>query len=561
MFRKFVKLTLILILSYQTPLYSKSTSFNELNSRNLSNYFSGIVAFKNQENSEALKFFNSSKILINKHDPYLKRYVYSLVLENKVSQSINVIKNSGDKVNIDFFDAYLLLIIDSLKKNNFEKAEKYLSKITNINKSDRFHPVITGILKNFIHTFNKKEILYNDVNFGNISLISQALQRCYLKKDSTRSSFLNLINNPNGDYSRYKFFYANFLIANKRIDEVKDIFEGIEFIDSTLLLSQGKIWVENNEYKKFTKIFSCSNHNDIVSEFLFLIANLYSSEKDLNKSNFYSNLSYYLNPKFKFNLTLIVENYYENNEYKKVKKIIQNFNDDEQFYYWFRIKKEAQIIIEEDGAENGVNFITSKFNKIEKPNFKILFDIANFYKNSKKYKKAVEHYSEIISILNEDSEIKSELLYRRGSSYERLKDYKKSDEDFINSLNIDPDNAYVLNYLAYSWLERNIKIDQAMEMLKKAYLINNDDPYIIDSIGWAYYLIDNYTEAEKYLKRAVELMPDDPVVNDHYGDILWKLDRKLQARYFWRNVLRFDDSEEKLKKKVNNKLVEGLKKS
>ena len=100
-----------------------------------------------------------------------------------------------------------------------------------------------------------------------------------------------------------------------------------------------------------------------------------------------------------------------------------------------------------------------------------------------------------------------------------------------------------------------------MEMLKKAYLINNDDPYIIDSIGWAYYLIDNYTEAEKYLKRAVELMPDDPVVNDHYGDILWKLDRKLQARYFWRNVLRFDDSEEKLKKKVNNKLVEGLKKS
>ena len=292
-----------------------------------------------------------------------------------------------------------------------------------------------------------------------------------------------------------------------------------------------------------------------------MIANLYSSEKDLNKSNFYSNLSYYLNPKFKFNLTLIVENYYENNEYKKVKKIIQNFNDDEQFYYWFRIKKEAQIIIEEDGAENGVNFITSKFNKIEKPNFKILFDIANFYKNSKKYKKAVEHYSEIISILNEDSEIKSELLYRRGSSYERLKDYKKSDEDFINSLNIDPDNAYVLNYLAYSWLERNIKIDQAMEMLKKAYLINNDDPYIIDSIGWAYYLIDNYTEAEKYLKRAVELMPDDPVVNDHYGDILWKLDRKLQARYFWRNVLRFDDSEEKLKKKVNNKLVEGLKKS
>ena len=561
MFNKFVKLTLILILAYQTPLYSKSTSLNEINARDLSNYFSGIVAFENQENSDALKFFNSSKNLIKKHDPYLKRYVYSLVLEDKVSQSINVIKNSSDKVNIEFFDAYLLLIIDSLKKNNFKKAEKYLSKITSLNELDRLHPVIIGILKNFIYTFSKKEILYNDVNFGNISLISQTFQRCYLNKDSTRSSFLNLINNPNGDYSRYKFFYANFLIENKKNDEVKDIFDEIEFIDSTLLLSQGKIWVENNEYNKFTKIFSCNNHNDIVSEFLFLIANLYSSEKDLNKSNFYSNLSYYLNPKFKFNLALIAENYYENNEYKKVKRIIQNFNDDDQFYYWFRSKKEAQIIIEEEGVENGVNFITSKFKKIKKPNFKILFDIANFYKNSKNYEKAVEYYSEIISILDKDSEIKSELLYRRGSSYERLKNFKKSDEDFINSLNIDPDNAYVLNYLAYSWLERDHKIDQAMEMLKIAYSIKNDDPYIIDSIGWAYYLIDNYIEAEKYLKRAVELMPDDPIVNDHYGDILWKLDRKLQARYFWKNVLRFDDSDEKLKKKVNNKLVKGLKKS
>ena len=53
-----------------------------------------------------------------------------------------------------------------------------------------------------------------------------------------------------------------------------------------------------------------------------------------------------------------------------------------------------------------------------------------------------------------------------------------------------------------------------------------------------YYLIDDYFKAEKFLKRAVELMPDDPIVNDHYGDILWKLDRKIQARYFWTNVLK-----------------------
>ena len=83
-------------------------------------------------------------------------------------------------------------------------------------------------------------------------------------------------------------------------------------------------------------------------------------------------------------------------------------------------------------------------------------------------------------------------------------------------------------------------------------------PYIIDSIGWAYYLIDDYIKAENFLKRAVELMPEDPTVNDHYGDILWKLDRKIQARYFWRNVLNFKKTEDKMKKNIKVKLIEGL---
>ena len=98
-------------------------------------------------------------------------------------------------------------------------------------------------------------------------------------------------------------------------------------------------------------------------------------------------------------------------------------------------------------------------------------------------------------------------------------------------------------------------------MLKTAYEAENDDPYIIDSIGWAYYLIDDYKEAEKYLKRAVEMMPYDPIVNDHYGDILWKLDRKIQARYFWKNVLKMDDVEKEMIENIYNKLIKGPKSS
>ena len=94
-------------------------------------------------------------------------------------------------------------------------------------------------------------------------------------------------------------------------------------------------------------------------------------------------------------------------------------------------------------------------------------------------------------------------------------------------------------------------------MLDEAYKQKKDDPYIIDSVGWGYYLIGDYINAEKYLKLAVQLMPDDPIVNDHYGDTLWMLDQKLQAKYFWKNVLNLEETEEEMKNKIKQKLLFG----
>ncbi len=561
MFLKFAKLALIILISYQTPLYSKSATFNDFNSRDLSNYFSGIVAFENRDNSKALKFFNLTKVLINKHDSYLNRYVNSLVLENKVPQAINVLNNNVNKSNSDFNDAYIILIIDSLKKNNFKKADEYLTQSLKFQDEDRINLIIFETLKQYIYTFKNKKILDNKKNFGNLSLIAETFQRCYIDDKRSSSFFLKLINNQQGDYSRYIFFYLNYLIDKKKLNEARSVVEQIDYINSTLLLSQSKSWVEKGKFEKFGKIFSCKDHNDLVSEFLFLISNLYSSQDNFEKSNFYLNLSNYLNSKFKFNLSLVVDNFYLNNEFNKAQKILKKFKKEDEFYYWFRLKKEAQIIIQEQDYENGIKYIDSKLNKIENPNIKMIFDLANFYKNSKNYKKAIDRYTEIILTLDDTSLIKSDVLYRRGGSHERMGNYEKADKDLLHALRIDPSDAHILNYLAYSWLERDHKINEAMDMLKTAYDLKSNDPYIIDSIGWAYFLIKDYVEAEKYLKRAVELMPDDPIVNDHYGDILWKLNRKIQARYFWNNVLTFDDTEDDMREQINIKVIEGLKNS
>ena len=557
---KKIKFILIILILYQTPLHSKSNSFDDFDSKNLSKYFSGIVAFQNKNNPLALDFFKSSKILLSKHDPYLERYINSLVLENKVTQAVNLIKNNKNKDNSDFFDAYLLLILDSLKKNDLIKAQKYLIASKRFADNDRFTSAIVESLKQYIYVFKEKKILNEKKNFGKLSIISETFQRCFLDDKKTDIYFSNLVNDTKSDYTRYVYFYLSFLIDNDRVEEAKSISDNISYINTTLLLSQAKSWIENGDLKKFSNFFSCKNYNDIISEFLFLVSNLYSSQDNFEKSNFYLNLSYFLNPKFIFNLSLVAENQYFNEEYKKAKKTLRIFEEENKFYYWFRVKKEAQILENQKNKKESLNYITSEFAKIEKPNNKFIFDIANFYKNSKKYKNAIVNYSKIIETI-ENPEIKADLLYRRGGSYERIGDYKNADKDLLYSLKLRPDDAYVLNYLAYSWLERDFKIQEAIKMLEIAYNSKSNDPYIIDSIGWAYYLTGEYLKAEQYLRRAVELMPYDPIVNDHYGDILWKLNRKIQARYFWINVLDMDDVEKEMLKKINVKIIKGLKNS
>ena len=125
------------------------------------------------------------------------------------------------------------------------------------------------------------------------------------------------------------------------------------------------------------------------------------------------------------------------------------------------------------------------------------------------------------------------------------------------NLSIEEKNKFLIQ-VNDKYKQDPLKIEEAIKMLEIAYEAESEDPYIIDSIGWAYYLVDDYLKAEKFLNIAVQLMPDDPIVSDHYGDILWKLDRKIQARYFWKNVLQMKDAEKEMIKNINIKLIYGL---
>ena len=550
---------IIFALLYQTVGYTKTSDKNDFNYKYLSSYFSALISFDNQKNNKALEFFESSKYLKKKHNNYLKEYVYSLVLDGQIKKAVNQIKSSRNLKNSNFFEGKLLLVLDLMNKKKYIQASNTI-KSFNVSNENTYEFIIIKTLESFNNLFKNKKLQYSTSDFGKLSLIVNAFQNCYLNSNKTDSHFLNLINSAEGDYSRYLFFYLSNVIENKDYKTAKQISKTIEPFSSTLLISQSKKWIDNENYKKFNKHFSCQNENDLLSEFFFLISNLYSSQNIIETSNFYLSVSNYLNPKFYFNLSLLAENYYDNDNFDISREILEKFSSEDEIYFWYKIKKIAQIISEEENDDKSLKYIEDNISYLKQKSPKILFDLANIYKNFENYKIAIDYYTQVLNQIDKNSNMYADVLYRRGGTYERLKNYSKADKDLLMSLNIRPDHAYTLNYLSYSWLERNIKIEQAMKMLMRAYELRENDPYITDSVGWGYYLIGDFINAEKYLRKAVELMPDDPIVNDHYGDVLWQLDRKLQAKYFWEHVLELEDTEEEMKKDIENKLIDGPRK-
>ena len=552
-------LLIIFILLYQNSLYSKTNENINFNQRYLSNYFSAMLSFNNKENDRTIKFFNFNKRLITRSEDSFKKYILSLLSEGKTEKAIDYILRNEKDSELNFFEANLLLYSDAILKKDFIKADKYVSRINEFKDLGTFENIIAQTIQSYNYLFINGKIQKNENNLGKLTLINTAFQECYIGSGKDNNYFLNLINSEDGDYSRYIYFYLNSLMNNKDFKTAKNLSNTINELDSNLLILQSKKWIENEEYESFTDYFSCKNEADIISEFLFIIANLYSSQEEYEKSNYYLNISNFLNNKFIFNYSLLAENHLLNEEYKKAEKILKIFNRKFEIYFWFKIKKIGQIISIKKNNEESLKYIEENYKKIVNPNYKIVYDFANIQKNFGNYKKSIELYDFTLKSLKDNAAALSDIYYKRGSSFERIRDYQNSDKDLLRSLELAPDDPYVLNYLAYSWLERNFKINTAIGMLEKAYTLTENDPYITDSLGWGYFLNKEYFKAEKYLNLALQIKPDDAVIMDHYGDALWMLGRKLQANYFWKKVLNSDEAEDINKSEVKNKILYGLK--
>ena len=551
---------IIFVIIFFSTLQAKNLDkFNKAS--NVSDYFSGIILLNDNQYKESFQFLKKLNGLEKSHINYSIKYLYSLVNSGNFNEAFNYSRKL-EKLKKKSFKIHLVTGIFYLKNSNLNLAKKIFLKAKNKNTRSILNNFVSSSLLNWSSlketdiTYANLQLKKLDKRFENLNKIQNVFLNCYYKSSNTNKLFTELNSDSKIDFSRYNYFHALYSASSEKSNESKNIVNsGLKLYPRNLLLNQLKIDLNNN---KNINAFDCKKEQHVIAEILYITANALSSQSIFFSSNFYLNLAKFLNEDFHSFDILLDENFYKINNFKKAKTIYKNLSKKGETFKWYSTKQLAKIFIQEEKKDKAIKLTSDAYKDLNIKEIYETFDFAEFLKNNEKFEKSIVYYTTVLNFIDKDHPLYSEVTDGRGVAYERIGEWDKTEKDLLPSFNADPNQAYVINYLAYTWIKKGIKIKKSLSMLEKANKLKSNDPFIIDSLGWALFKLKRYEESKKQLQIAVKLMPGDPIVNDHYGDVLWKNGKKIQARYYWNYVLNLKKTEEDLKKIINKKLIKGL---
>jgi tetratricopeptide (TPR) repeat protein len=167
----------------------------------------------------------------------------------------------------------------------------------------------------------------------------------------------------------------------------------------------------------------------------------------------------------------------------------------------------------------------------------VYLSLADIYEKSKNFAemgKALDAAEK----LAESNDEKQNVAFRRGAMYERMKNFQAAEAEFRKVLALNPDNDAALNYLGFMLADRNIRLDEARDMIVKALAREPNSGAYLDSLGWVYYRLNKLPEAEDKLREALQYMSRDPTVHDHLAEVYFREGKVREAIAQWQSSLR-----------------------
>ena len=532
---------------------SPKADIPEVNSL-LGSYLAGHVARSSRDNDNAVVYYRRalSKDPANQDilDEAFQLYVAAGDFDLAKNLAQRIAKRQGDNTI-----AYLFLGLDAFKHKEYAKADEYFrnaergasAEEPTIKLARAWVAVAQGHADKAIAALQAPSKAAWATHF-------ETVQRAFIadvakKKDAALDAYRAVTDKkqPNtriGEaLARHLAFWGDRERAESVLKEAG--------ADATPL---GKQFLAELKAGKTPKLM-VSNAEEGLAETFLGIGQVLATNNGVDAAQIYLRLALFLNPASDIAKLELAELYGNLEQYDKAISVIDAVRDNSPFSVNAKVRK-ALYLNALQKTDDAVALLTGVLEKNPKEE-QVLQTLASIESARKKYEASIPYYNRAIELIGTPEKKNWGLFYARGIAYERTKQWAKAEPDFKKALELDPEQSAVLNYLGYSWLDQNMNIPEAFDLIKKAVKLKPNDGYIIDSLGWAYYLQKDYNEAVKHLDKAVELRPEDPTLNDHLGDVYWRLGRKLEAKFQWNQALTLSPEPEDAAK-IKRKLEAGL---
>ncbi|MFQ5770710.1 MAG: tetratricopeptide repeat protein, partial [bacterium] len=170
----------------------------------------------------------------------------------------------------------------------------------------------------------------------------------------------------------------------------------------------------------------------------------------------------------------------------------------------------------------------------------------------KKMEEAIKFLNKSLQRAPEKAPVRAITLSTLAAAYDEMGEYEKSLEYYQKALQIDPDNATILNNYSYSLSERGERLEEALEMVNKALEVEPENGAFLDTIGWVYYKLGDYKKALEYIKKSIAVRDESAEVLEHLGDIYEKLGQMDLAIQFWKKAMELEPDRKSLLLKLNS---------
>ena len=519
-------------------------------------YLAGLIAGQGRDLSAAADYM----IRALEHDPdnvdLLRRAFALAAADGRHAETLRLARRLIE-INPDGATANLVLAVDAVVRDDTEEAALRLDALSDRGLATIYAPLLKGWLEvgrgNLDAAAERAAPLAERKGFASLLALHMALFRDVAgDRAAADAAFRRLLDDSAAPSLRVTWLAGNFFERGGDQEAAADVYRRYrESMPKSILLENAEARLAADVVP--TAILASYKHG--WAEVLFNIGGVLSRERADQLALIHTHLALRLKPDLEIAQLLIGEILEGQDRSEAAIAAYRRIDPASPLAWSARLRIAEELVRLERHEEAVVELETLAAERPDR--FEPLFRTGNLLRQQERFGEAAAAYDRAFERLGELESYHWNFFYFRGIALERDGQWERSEADFLKALELEPEQPYVMNYLAYSWVEQKTHLQEAEDMLIRAVDLRPNDGYIVDSLGWVYYRLGVFDKAADYLERAVELRPQDPVINDHLGDAYWRVGRHREARFQWRRSLSLEP-EVDLVPTIEAKIERGL---